>query len=484
MCGEVSQTSVILQSRLTSSDKFIDRRWTGIPGSPGVARFELSTRADFSDSLSTVWLHAVPEWDYIVKTRVAGLKPGTRYYYRLLYGPDKRNLQRSEVCTFKTHPGEGPTDRVSFAVVTGMNYSFFHFTGWGKVDTSPSTMPYQGGDKHLGYPALETILELKPDYFVGTGDNVYYDHPVVGRAETQHQLRMKYQEQFSQPRFLDLFAEIATYWMKDDHDHRYNDSDPVNPFLIATDISDEDYPKANIHPRRSGSGFQPSHELGVRMFHEQLPTVDPDEGSPVTYRTYRVNQLLQIWFVEGRDHRSPNDMPDGPKKSIWGTEQRAWLKQTLLESDAHFKILFSATPMVGPDAHVKRDNHVNPRGFRHEGDEFFRWLQLNNFSKTNFFIVCGDRHWQYHAIHPSGFEEFSCGALVDANAALGWFPGDPDSSDPEGRVRQPYHYEEPTGGFLLVSFEPGTSPNEATMRFRFFDEKGTLLYETKRRSSL
>ncbi len=292
---------------------------------------------------------------------------------------------------------------------------------------------------------------------------------------------MKHHEQYSQPRFIDLFKQVATYWMKDDHDHRFNDSDPINPSLdyppyVETPRVDADYyPKTNIHPRLSGSGFQPSHELGVYVFREQLPVVDLDDPDALTYRTYRVHKHLQIWFVEGRDYRSPNDMPDGPEKSIWGKDQKEWLKRTLLESAATFKILFSATPMVGPDSTTKRDSHVNPRGFRHEGEEFFRWLKGNGFSPKRFFIVNGDRHWQYHSIHPSGFEEFSCGALVDANAFVGRRPG-PGSSDPDARIKQPYIYDEPTGGFLLVTVGPGSEEKTAVADFTFYDEKGSSLY--------
>ena len=96
--------------------------------------------------------------------------------------------------------------------------------------------PSSGEDKLLGYPALVSILKLKPDYFVGTGDNVYYDGPFVGRAETQQQIRRKYQEQFSQPRFFDLFQQVATYWMKDDHDFRFNDSDPNKPLPCGAQL--------------------------------------------------------------------------------------------------------------------------------------------------------------------------------------------------------------------------------------------------------
>ena len=90
------------------------------------------------------------------------------------------------------------------------------------------------------------------------------------------------------------------------------------------------------------------------MFREQYPVVDSRASDTVTYSTRRVNRDLQIWMVEGRDYRSPNDFPDGPRKTIWGKEQKEWLKRTLLESDATFKVLLSATAMVGPGSGSKR----------------------------------------------------------------------------------------------------------------------------------
>ncbi len=50
---------------------------------------------------------------------------------------------------------------------------------------------------------------------------------------------MKHHEQYSQPRFIDLFKQVATYWMKDDHDHRFNDSDPINPSLDSDFVTSE-----------------------------------------------------------------------------------------------------------------------------------------------------------------------------------------------------------------------------------------------------
>ena len=209
----------------------------------------------------------------------------------------------------------------------------------------------------------------------------------------------------------------------------------MNPFLLSGVVrtADEDYPDENVRPWRSGSGHLPTHETGIHMFHEQLPVVDPAEPNPITYRTFRVSKSLQVWFVEGRDYRSPNDMPDGPGKTIWGAKQKAWLQRTLLESDAPFKILFSATPMVGPDSISKRDNHVNRRGFRHEGDEFFRWLTTSGFRDKNFYIVCGDRHWQYTPCIPAVSRSFPAEHSLMPIRSLAAVPAMPTRLIPKAR---------------------------------------------------
>ncbi len=51
------------------------------------------------------------------------------------------------------------------------------------------------------------------DFFVGTGDNVYYDGRDIN-AKTQEELRRKWQEQFVQERFVRLFRNVPSYWEK------------------------------------------------------------------------------------------------------------------------------------------------------------------------------------------------------------------------------------------------------------------------------
>lgn len=453
MVGEVTPHSALIQVRLTTADKLVKG---DVPGMAGVVEFTLQQVGSKAGTRTTV--KAAAERDFIARSAFNKLEPGTRYRCTTRIGRNMNSLKPGPVATFRTLPGPKNATEVRFVVVTGMNYAKFH--GDARIDrklhkiqnNTALPKPYSGPDKHLGYPSLASILKKKPHFFVGTGDNVYYDTPVKGRAQTVPEMRRKWHQQFVQPRYRDLFADVPTYWEVDDHDYRKDDCDNTG-------------------------NYKPSPATGKKLMLEQLPYGPAGDGRVKTYRTHRVSRDLQIWFTEGRLYRSPNNMADGPRKTIWGAGQKAWLKRTLKASDATFKLLISPTPMVGPDDLRKKDNHTNIGGFRHEGDEFFRFLKDNGLDKKGFYLVCGDRHWQYHARHPSGIEEFSCGALVDANSRLGRKPGDPKSTDPKGLIKQIYAQKRRSGGFLLITCKPAAKGRRATLTFTFHNTKGKVLYE-------
>ena len=333
---------------------------------------------------------------------------------------------------------------LSFVAMACMNYDYFKRGRYWQDVLSP----YYHSKKRLGYPALEAINQLNPDFLIGLGDNVYYDPHLSWPAKTQTQMRIKWHEQLSQERFVQLFSKTPTYWMMDDHDFRFDNANP-------------------------GIAEEPSPELGMGVFSEQLPVLAP-EDKRIFYRTHRVNQALQIWILDNRTLRSANDLPDGPEKSIWGKEQLEWLKQTLLESGAPFKIIFSSTPVIGPDKMPTRDNHTSPTGFRYEGESFLRWLKENSFDQKNLYFVVGDSHWKYHSKHPFGFEEFSTGSLDLSNAIHAARSGGQNSTDPKGEIQQLYVDAEPLGGFLHVVVQSNV------LEFSFYDSRGNRLYEVKK----
>ena len=445
MAGEVTLDSVILQARLTKGTKLING---DLPGQLGTGRFELSESKDFLLSFYSPWNKATPGNDYIIKAPVYDLLSDTQYYYRLIYGRNQSKTKKGPVGIFRTLSLNAKRRKpVRLIIISNMNYDAFH----------NGINAYEGTDKNLGYPAFETILEQNPNFLICAGNNVFYDDPEINAAKTVAQMRRKWHEQFAQPRLINLLHQVPTYWQKNDRDHRFTVSD--------TTTTDR----------------KPTHKTGASVFKEQVPIVDLQQRNALTYRTHRLNKLVQIWLVETRDHRNANHDSSTENKTLWGQEQRDWLKQTIEESDAVFKLLISPTPMIGPDNAYKRDNHTNANGFRNEGDHFITWLRKNDFQDKNFYIICGDRSWQYHSEHLTHIEEFCTGTLIDAQAQAAIKPGNPKGTDPSALITQRYASIEPTGGFLTVDIKPGENEEPATAAFIFYDEKGNELYRVEKK---
>ena len=192
-------------------------------------------------------------------------------------------------------------------------------------------------------------------------------------------------------------------------------------------------------------------EQGVKIFSEQVPM------SEKPFRTFRWGKDLQIWLPEGREYRSKNNSKDGPDKSIWGKEQMQWFKDSFNASDATYKIIVSATPIVGPDRPQKNDNHANS-GFAYEGAEIRKFIA----GYKNVYVICGDRHWQYASKDKkTGLMEFACGPASDEHAG-GWKKED---------ILPEHRYLNIVGGFLGVEIKPGKEKTAITFTHYSVDGK-------------
>jgi alkaline phosphatase D len=388
------------------------------PGAAGRVRFRYSQREDLGGARGTDWAAVDPARDFTHQFRLTGLTPATKYYYAAETGsPDGKTTHGALRGSFETAPPADRPAEVTFTVITGMMYAHL--------------------DDRDGFHIYESMLKVNPKFIVPTGDTVYYDgeDPV---ATTIPLARYHWHRMYSMQRLIAFHLRVPGYWEKDDHDTLQDDCWP-------------DMPSKLMRPM--------TFAQGQSIFLEQVPLAGK------TYRTYRWGRALQVWLTEGRDYRSPNTMPDGPRKSIWGEEQKGWLKDSILRSDADWKVLVSPTPIVGPDRPNKRDNHSNA-SFATEGDEFRAWARKN--VPENFFVACGDRHWQYHSVHPSsGMHEFSSGPASDLHAE--GTPGE----DPR------YHrFHKVQGGFLAVTVVPKGKGSQITLRLH--DVRGRVSYEYSR----
>lgn len=383
------------------------------PAMSGRVRVRYGLNEDETAWAATEWANVTEAQDGIHQFAIQGLKPGSTYHY--VTESEGGDGAKHESCRgrFSTAPAPAAPTDMRFCVMTCQGY--------------------QDRDHEDGHPIYPSMQGLDPKFIVMTGDLVYYDSNPP-RATSPALARLHWERMFSLPRLVSAMRSTSTYWLKDDHDTLTNDC----------------WPGMEVGELTFNEGLQ--------IFHEQAPL-----GSE-SYRTVRWGRDLQVWFTDGRDHRSPNSMPDGPDKTIWGPEQKAWFKRTVKESPATWKVLVSPTPLVGPDRDNKNDNHSN-KGFAHEGDEIRAWLKDN--VPDHFFVVCGDRHWQYHSVHPtSGVQEFSVGPASNSHA--GGTPG-------EDRAYHKFHRVQ--GGFLCVELK--ADGGSSTIAFQLRDVVGKISYEAR-----
>ncbi len=337
----------------------------------------------------TEWEAVDAAHDFVGVVRLESLRPGTQYAYQVT----ARKLGREQSGghydgRFRTAPAPSSSRPVKFIVSTCQAVR--------SIDSGPAG--------HVSYRAM---LKFEPDFFVHTGDFIYYDKAPF--AKSMAEARAKWNVMFSYQYNRKFLGQVSSYFMKDDHDTLKNDCWPGQVYGELT------------------------FAQGLSIFREQA-------GLPEkTYRTVRWGQHVQFWMTENRDFRSSNRMPDGPDKTILGSEQKTWLKKTLSESDATYKFVISPGPLVGPDKRGKNDNHANI-GFATEGDELREFLG----GLENTFVICGDRHWQYCSEDPkTGLVEMGCGPINDQHM----FGGNP-GEDPRF-----HRYFSAKGGFLGVTVD-------------------------------
>lgn len=359
------------------------------------------------------WRYVSEYKDFTLMKTVNDLSPNTTYEVLLQGRKNKKDSITEIRGTFKTAPTPETIMPIGF---TSSTCQYF----------------WDYDDPVRGFKAYDAMLKLNPAFHCQTGDYVYYDKP--GPMSYNVELaRHKWHAINGWPSLVDFYSNVPSYLQKDDHDILRDDASPNSkPFGELT------------------------FEDALSIWHEQVPLNEKP------FRSMRWGKDLEVWLVEAREFRSDNKEEDGDDKTIFGKEQKAWLKASVESSDATFKILMSPTPVVGPDRDTgKIDNHSNV-SYKTEGS----WLREFLSTQKNMFVVNGDRHWQYVSKDlETGLLEFSQGATSDEHAQ-GWNPED---------YRPEHQFLRVKGGFLYVSvFRKNNIP---TINFSHYDVDGKVVHE-------
>jgi phosphodiesterase/alkaline phosphatase D-like protein/glycerophosphoryl diester phosphodiesterase len=418
--GDVTSSSAIVWTRTNQESQ---------------ANVEFSTDPDLTTDAFAGSANATAANDFTAQVKLDGLNPGTRYYYRVSF--PKGTM--SQIGTFMTAPDSSIAQTVSLIWAGDLgNQNYCRQMG-------------------KGYDIYTAMLELSPDFFIANGDMIYADATCSAEGPDGPGGWENIPDNFPS------IADSSVDWMDTDsvngvyRDHwRYNRNDPHVqefhkniPMYVQWDDHDviDDFGAEwdfwNLD-NQDRQGFPNIVEAGRNALFDYNP-IDKNQDDPnQIFRSFNWGQYLDLFITDARSYRSQNHLEDTSenKKTLLGPEQLDWLKQSLTESDALWKVVSANVPgsiPTGSNAAVfGRDGWANgtdqnfseQTGFERELADLLSFLDDKDVQ--NLVFVTTDAHWATnisYEIDANGdddtliFHEFVSGPL---NAGL----GTPSNLDP------------------------------------------------------
>ena len=307
----------------------------------------------------------------IFKSTINGLSPDTRYQYQVSINGKADPKWKGSL---KTAPVEGTSTAFRMAITSCMHIK-------------------------RAQRSWNLLLEEQPDLHLTVGDTHYADttDPTI---QLQHHLAYRRKKEFA-----NVLRQVPTYAMWDDHDYGPNNSD----------------------------GTAKGKEFSLAGWKQAWP--NPPSGTSKTPGAFFKFSRGDVDFfvVDGRYHRSPNELPDDDKKRMLGDAQFEWLLNGLKNSKAKFKIIASGSVLE----HSKVDGW---RIFTFSRHRLFDAIKEHKISGVMY--IGGDMHkslvWQHHESDRVGYpmiEIMSSGITNGKDLSFATIDFDTTVADPTARVR-------------------------------------------------
>lgn len=316
--GDVTEQSAVIWSRGQTRD-----------GSPARLVVQIEDGPEIAGGVAT------EATDFTACALVTNLAPGRRVRFRARF--DRSDWTAGH---FTTAPVAA--QRVRFAWSGDTNGQ-----GWG-IDRDRG-----------GMPAYFALAHEEPDLFLHLGDTIYADDPIppslalpdgttwnnlvvpgkdhVAETLADYRAAHRYPRLAEAVRLASANVPIAAIW--DDHEVRNN-------WFPGEVLEDPRY--------RQESRIDVLARHARRAMYEYQPTLrTPDQPM---YRVLRYGPLADVFLLDGRAYRTPNDPPPAAGAML-GPAQERWLVEGLRASRAKWKIVASNMPIglvIGePGRHVK-----------------------------------------------------------------------------------------------------------------------------------
>lgn len=301
--------------------------------------------------------------DFTGTVELSRLRPDTTYYYQVRFvsgkiAPWSGTLQ-GLIGRFRTAPFIGQARSVRFVWAADMAGQ-----GWGRNPNLKITA-FDGEEIQGGYVIFDVMRKLQPDFAIFSGDMIYADNPIpptkpipesVGGgtwvndppkdfiAVSLDEFRANWKYNLGDSKFQRFLAETPIYVQWDDHEVSNN----WYPTEILTAVPYNGLPARDLAQRAKQAFFEYNPIRGEQIF-----------------RNYNYGRHLELFLLDERSFRGPNDKNTEPSLKMLGEDQLQWIKQSLQATQATWKVIASDDPLSivtgGPgdyDAWSQNDRRV------------------------------------------------------------------------------------------------------------------------------
>ena len=381
--GDVTDSSVVIWSRTSSSS---------------LMNVEVADNLLFLNSTLETKL-VDDNNDYTGSIKIKNLTSATKYFYRVFFSDHDNITSSSIIGSFTTAPkSHESVNSISFIVGGDLGGQTFC------------------RDVHDGYKIFKQMKNLSPDFYIQNGDMIYADDtcPIkkidgsenipgnfLGVADLQVNWNNSTQVH-------DIYLQHWLYNMADLH---------LQNFLKNTSMYSQwdDHEVINDYganwnywniENKNRTGYNNLVNEGRNTFFNFSPLDNTNLENPnMIYRSFSWGSDLDILILDARSDRSRNDIPDTLEnnKTMLGSEQLLWLKKSLFNSNATWKVISSGVPISIPtgsnSSTFGRDGWANgihldfssKTGFERELTDIMKFIDDNNIKNVVF--VTTDVHF-------------------------------------------------------------------------------------------
>lgn len=254
------------------------------------------------------------------------------------------------------------------------------------------------------------MLKARPDFFIHCGDFIYADCPIPQQlklsngevwrnlvteeksevAKTLRQFRGNYRYNLLDVNIRAFNAEVPVFAQWDDHE-------VTNDWWPGRVIDEQGYDRESALLLAARA---------ARAFHDYMPTRQTMTEPGRVYRKIAYGPMLDVFMLDMRSYRGPNDRHDGPAE-ILGRKQLDWLKRALAASRATWKIIAADMPigLVSSDAVAQGDGA--PQGREVEIADLLSFIKHADIA--NVVWLTADMHYtaaHYYDPNRAVFQDF------------------------------------------------------------------------------